>query len=388
MTIAGGLVFIGSLTTNVFSHPGHVVDVIEGQERSPGMSGWGGDEPVLLALADTDSAPSAAASQPAITGQGKYRFRLLYSGDHLPKEAVVVLKKAHGGFAVDRRPRRGEIYFSLPGAGIIQISRDLKSTKLLETPPEVRDTNQHNTLIWYPEGKPPYLTFPANEKAQVITTTLEGKLVHILETPTAKDDLGAETATEYFRKGEKFIPTDVEELDGRYYITTGYSSLDYVLTAKITLEPFGAVWNKLSFGGKGNGPGQFQTGHGITVPGGMKRLDVADRPNSEIDRFSPDGKYLSTLALPKGSWPCDTFYQGKLLVVGCLHGPDRSKGAPIYILEDEKLVSTLMPKEDLGLENFQHVHNAVCVVIREKLYIIAQAWSPGDFAILEQVVEN
>ena len=72
-------------------------------------------------------------------------------------------------------------------------------------------------------------------------------------------------------------------------------------------------------------------------------------------------------------------------VVGALDGPDRSKGAPIYILENDHLVSTIMPKEELGLANFKHVHNAVFREIDNRLYIIAQAWDPGDFAILEQV---
>lgn len=44
-----------------------------------------------------------------------------------------------------------------------------------------------------------------------------------------------------------------------------------------------------------------------------------------------------------------------------------------------------MPKEELGLANFQHIHNATIVKRNGKLYIIAQAWNPGDFAILEQV---
>jgi hypothetical protein len=73
------------------------------------------------------------------------------------------------------------------------------------------------------------------------------------------------------------------------------------------------------------------------------------------------------------------------MVVGALHGPDRKKGAPIYILEKDKVVSTIMPKEELGLANFQHIHNAIMRKFNGKLYIIAQAWNPGDFAILEQV---
>ena len=44
-----------------------------------------------------------------------------------------------------------------------------------------------------------------------------------------------------------------------------------------------------------------------------------------------------------------------------------------------------MAKEELGLANFQHVHNAALREINGKLYVIAQAWNPGDFAILEQV---
>ena len=131
--------------------------------------------------------------------------------------------------------------------------------------------------------------------------------------------------------------------------------------------------------------GQFGTAHGITVPPGKKRLDIADRPRAEVDRFTRYGHYRSTLKLPMGSYPCDVDYVGKYGVVGCLHGPDRSKGAPVYILEHDKLISTVMPKEDLGLENFTHIHNAVLREFNGKYYLIVQSWNPGDFAILEQV---
>ena len=70
-----------------------------------------------------------------------------------------------------------------------------------------------------------------------------------------------------------------------------------------------------------------------------------------------------------------------------MRGSDRSKGAPIYIYEDDQLISTIMVKEELGLENFQHIHNAVLHEVGGKLYVIAQAWNPGDFAILEQVTD-
>jgi len=250
------------------------------------------------------------------------------------------------------------------------------------------ETNLHNTTIWYDSEGEPYLTFPGNQAARVFTTELDGKLLHTLEPPTGEQDLGAATPNEYFTNGGKFVPTDTEQLAGLLYVTTGYSELDYVLTAKISSSsPFQAAWNKLAFGGRGTGEGQFGTGHGVTVPPGGDRIDVADRPNSEVDRFTPQGKYLSTLKLPAGSFPCDIDYLDDYAVVGALHGPDRSKGAPIYILENDELISTVMIKEDLGLENFQHIHNAVLDKRDGKYYLIAQAWNPGDFAILEQVSE-
>ena len=90
--------------------------------------------------------------------------------------------------------------------------------------------------------------------------------------------------------------------------------------------------------------------------------------------------------MPKGSFPCDTYYLGKYNVVASLNNPDKTKGAAIYILENDKVISTILPKEDLGLANFMHIHNAVLRQIGNKYYLIAQAWNPGDFAILEQVL--
>ncbi len=332
---------------------------------------------------DTSKTVAAAAN---VTGQGKYQFRLLYDSSSLPAEAQTVLEKAHGGFAVDRRPGKGETYFALPGAGIIKISSDLKSIKMVPTDASMRDTNMHNATIWT-EGGETFLTFPGNESNAVYTTTLDGKLVNTLGPPSASQDLGHPNVSKYFSDPKnKFIPTDTEYLDGLLYITTGYSPLDYVLTAKISTKPFKSAWYDLAFGGKGHGLGEFGTGHGITIPPGTKRIDVSDRPNSEIDRFTRFGQYIETLQTPLGSLPCDIDYLGDLGIVGALRGPDTSKGAPIYLFEKDQLVSTIMIKEDLGLEHFTHVHNATIREIGGKLYVIAQAWNPGDFAILEQVM--
>ena len=263
----------------------------------------------------------------------------------------------------------------------------MKTINLLENfADEMRKVNLHDTNIWYGKDGTPFLVLPANDEGKIFTTTLDGRMVHKLDAPTANEDFEQPEIHDYFLGGGNFSPTAVEYLEGLYYVTTGYCNLDYVLTARVTPDQrFQAVWNDLAWGGKGDGIGQFGTGHGITKPPGMVRLDVADRPHSRFERFTRYGHYLSGLAMPSGSLPCDINYlDQQYSVVPALEGPDKSKGAPIYILEDEKLVSTLMIKEDLGLPNFVHIHNAAIRKIGSKLYIFALAWDPGDFAILEQ----
>jgi len=334
------------------------------------------------------TAPGAMADKaPGVTGQGAMKFKVLYTSDHLPPEARKVLTDAHGGFAVDRRPGQEETYFALPGAGIVQISADFKTISMVETPDEMRKINLHDTNIWYDQDGTPYLVFPANSEGKIFTTTLDGKLVHRLDAPTAADRFEQQQVHDYLLGGGNFAPTAVEYLEGLYYVTTGYCNLDYVLTARVNpAKQFEAVWNDLAWGGKGNGIGQFNTGHGITKIPGEPHLDVADRPNSRFERFTRYGHYLSTNPMPSGSLPCDINYlDHQYSVVPALEGPDKKKGAPIYVLENEKLVSTLMIKEDLGLPNFTHIHNAAIRKIGTKFYIMALAWNPGDFAILEQV---
>lgn len=376
-------------SADVSAHPGHPHELRSYSHTNTSLPevDSGKDGQISLAQAET---PVAKADAPALSGQGELRFKVLYTSSHLPTEAAdaAVLTRAHGGFAVDRRPGKGEVYFALPGAGIIEISADLARTRMIPTPADVKDSNMHNTSIWYGSDGTPYLVFPGNDVGKVFTTTLEGELLNTLSAPTTDDVLDEPVVIAYFRDGKKFVPTDVDELGGLYYITTGYSELDYVLTARIAgVRPMIVTWNDLAFGGRGAEAGQFGTGHGVTVTPDKSRIAVADRPNAEIDRFTRYGHYRDTVKLPEGSFPCDIDYVDDYAVIGCLHGPDRSKGAPIYIVKGDEVVSTIMPKEELGLANFTHIHNAVGVKVNGKLHIIAQAWNPGDFAILEQVAQ-
>jgi hypothetical protein len=337
-------------------------------------------------MPEADDTPHDAAA-PGVSGQGNMRFSVLYTSTHLPAKAQAVLVKAHGGFAVDRRPGQGETYFALRGVGILQISSDLKTIRILKTAESMRNVNLHETTIWYgPEGGSPYLAFPADDAGKVFTTALDGTLVSTLNIPTADDEFEQPQIGEYFLGGGNFAPTGVTYLDGLYYITTGYCALDFVLTARISARDASQVlWNDLAFGGKGDEPGQFRTAHAVTLQPGRRQLEITDREHGEIKRFSRYGHYLSSLKMPMGSRPCSIDYEAGYAVVPTLDGPEAKKGAPIYIFQNNRLVSTIFPKADLGLTNFQHNHKAVIRRIVDRFYIIVQAWNPGDFAILEQV---
>lgn len=346
-------------------------------------SAKGGNRTAAAKSVPADSEASGAA----ISGEGNMKFRVLYTSSHLPEAARKVIVKAHGGFAVDRRPGKGETYFALPGAGILQISPDLKSIQILNTPESMKNVNLHDTALWIdPKDSTPYLVFPANEVGKIFTTTLDGTLVSTLDAPTAGDAFEQPAVHDYFLGGGNFAPTGVTYLDGLYYVTTGYCNLDFVLTAQV---PPGnaseAVWNDLAFGGRGDGPRHLQTGHAVTVYPGAKQLAVTDRRHSAIKRFTRYGHYLSTLPMPMGSLPCSIDFLDEYTLVPTLVGPEPGPGAPIYILRNDQLISSIFPKSDLGLENFQHNHKAVLRKVGGKLYIIVQAWNPGDFAILEQV---
>src|SRR6476620_8793894 len=155
----------------------------------------------LLSLFATFLAISyiTANENTAVSGQGKMRFKVLYRSDHLPPKAQKVLKGAHGGFSVDLAKGKGETYFALKGAGIIQISADLKSTRMVETAEEMKNTNLHNTTIWYaPNGKP-HLLFPGNEANKVFVAGLDGKLDAVLGAPNDGVDLGNPVPNEYFK---------------------------------------------------------------------------------------------------------------------------------------------------------------------------------------------
>jgi len=331
---------------------------------------------VTEAESEEESKKSTSATQ--VSGQGEYVFELDLELSKMPEGITVQQEKPfHGGFAVDRREGKGEVYFGLKGVGVVKLSNDLKTRSIIPGTQELLSKQSpHNATIFYDKEGKPFLSFPLNKDGKVIITDLQGKVIHTLTNPQHNDD---------YKKNPKFSPTDTDVADGKLYIVTGYGK-DYVLTA----DPFTGKWLPQYFGGKGVEDGKFNTGHGVTTVPGEKVLYVSDRANSREQTFDYSGTHKNTFKLPGKCMPCDIDFHPSdpsLAVVGCLNGPNRDKsvGAPIYILKNNKVISTILPKKDLGVNLATYIHNAAWKVIDGKNYILCQSWNPGHFFVLKQV---
>ncbi len=118
--------------------------------------------------------------------------------------------------------------------------------------------------------------------------TSDGELLMTLGTSRTPSDTGA--ASQDFRTikraaGPFHFPTNVAlATDGSLYITDGYGNARVHKFSKEGQHLF-------SWGEPGTGAGQFRLPHGIAVgPDGT--VVVADRENSRLQFFSPDGQFL------------------------------------------------------------------------------------------------
>jgi len=74
-------------------------------------------------------------------------------------------------------------------------------------------------------------------------------------------------------------------------------------------------------------------------------------------------------------------------VIGSLDDPIKGRPAPIYILDAAtyEVISTIRPKEDLGIERADHLHNVVWHEHNGKLFLVCQSWNPGYYFALELI---
>ncbi len=283
----------------------------------------------------------------------------------------------HGGFAFDNRKDFGHLYYGMPGSGVLRVDPDLSKQELIELPDQLKPMNFHSTKIGNINGAW-RLFLPANNDALVAVVTLDGRLDFVLSKPEFE---------QYQAENIKFAPTDTVLVDHQLFVADGYGS-NYISSADVTRQQWISIFGGMADSADQNG--RFATAHGINLhPAHAHHLVIADRPSSRIQLHGLDGDFVSSHMLPAGSWPCGVDFiewEGRFLgVIGSLLDPINDRPAPIYIVDAGtfEVLSTIRPKEELGIDPAQHLHNVVWHVINGQLYLVCQSWNPGYYFVLE-----
>ena len=311
------------------------------------------------------------------SGQGPFMFALREDLCNLPAVAREQEVNLHGAFAIDSQDR-GQIYYGMPGCGIMRVDADLKKQEVIGLPDDLKPLNFHGTKIGEINGKR-RLILPADRDEMVVILTLDGEVDFTLPRPVF-EEYQSGTAT--------YKPTDTVLLGDQLYIADGYGS-NYILSADVSTGQWTGI-----FGGKTEDPGEdgkFATAHGININPTHNQLDIADRPHSRIQVHAGDGSFVASHKLPEGAFLCGISYmeyQARwYAVIACLRDPVKDRPAPIYIIDAEsyELLSIIRPKEDLGVELAQHLHNVALHIHDGQVYLICQAWNPGHYFVLQKV---
>ncbi|RAV14873.1 6-bladed beta-propeller [Paenibacillus contaminans] len=142
---------------------------------------------------------------------------------------------------------------------------------------ELFDGGAHGFYLHSENGREVLYTTDVN-KGRMVKTTLTGEVLLEIGTPDLPNIYDSE---------RKFIPTDVcVAPNGDIYIADGYGQ-HYI--HQYTAD---AAYIR-SWGGLGNGVGEFLSPHGISVNirSGEPELYIADRGNHRIQVFTLDGKH-------------------------------------------------------------------------------------------------
>ena len=313
---------------------------------------------------------------PKTSGQAPFEFSLCEDLYTLPEAARPCEVDLHGGFAVDPSPG-GHIYYGMPGCGLMSITPDLSSQEIIELPSDLKPVNFHGTTLIEFDGKR-RLVLPANNDEKVVVISLDGNVDYVLSRPEFDEYQDAETP---------YKPTDTTFADGTLYVADGYGA-NYIST----VDPAHGTWKGI-FAGRTDDPkaeGLFGTAHGLGAHPDGHHLSIADRPHARFQHFSHGGHFHSSHGIPDNSKPCgiDFLQRGHhwYALVGSLDDPQEGRAAPIYILDANTyaVVSTIRPKEELGVELADHIHNTVWYEHDGQLYLICQAWNPGHYFVLAQ----
>jgi len=215
-----------------------------------------------------------------------------------------------------------------------------------------------------------------NNRHQVIKTTLDGRVLLTLDYPKE---------TGQYTKAEEYIPTETAiAANGDIYVADGYGK-DFV----IQYDSNGKYIRH--FGGRGNTDAHLLNAHGVCIDYRDKTtatLIVTSRQQNAFKRYTMEGKYLNTVALP-GAWVCRPVINGDHLYAAVLQSNSnlwKQSGFITVLDKDFKVVSNLAGSEPIYTDGklaemqqtnavFQYPHD-VCIDDEQNMYV-AQ-WNSGN----------
>ncbi len=214
-----------------------------------------------------------------------------------------------------------------------------------------------------------------NKRHQVIKTTIDGKVLLVLDYPQE---------TGLYNSPEQYVPTETAIApNGDIYVADGYG-LDYI----IQYDQQGRYIRH--FGGRGDGPEHLLNAHGVCIDARDPLhpcLVVCSRQQNAFKCFDLAGRYLNTIELP-GAWVCRPVIRGDYLYAAVLQTNSRpwTESGFVTILDRQNRVisnlagSTPSYTDGRPAEMYQTIRafaypHDVCVDDEENLYV-AQ-WNSG-----------
>jgi len=214
----------------------------------------------------------------------------------------------------------------------------------------------------------------------ITKTTLKGEPVWERSYPKESD---------LYEGPEKYSPTNMAFApDGGFYVADGYG-LNYIHRYDKDARYV------QSFGGTGEGPGQFKTPHGIWLdnrPGREPLLVVADRANARLQYLTLEGKPVSIVG--NVSFPAHFDIRGSLLLIPDLHARvtlfDQDNHVVVHLGYDPKWTEQVlegfkMREQPERWENgkFIHPHDA-CFDALGNIYVVEWV-ATGRITFLKKV---
>lgn len=329
--------------------------------------------PIVIETKGPVRAPAAIKAAPdlKVSGQGFWKF--VAARDLVPVPAAVPsVKQAHGTIIVDKV--NDTVYWGLQSVGWIGFSNKLHNSWIVAGNAAFTNGNLHGADI-FPRGKKsPLIAAADNLSGKVYLTDTSFQNIEML----VKPDFGS------YATNDTFKPTDVTFAGAKeLWVVDGYGQQRFMPADVSPLR-----WQGEHYG---SGKKFSMTTHGITYDKAHDDLLISARPEGLLKRVHRNDRVLTEiLGLPAGTLLCDVDIWGDYALAACLDGPNKTPG-PLHIINLKKhtLVATIKPKEELGYDDAQHIHDAAWYVTgkgkEQEVYILFTNWNPGGIGALKLV---